>query len=269
MKVGVCIKRVPGTETRIQIGDPSSGPDLSSVTWEVNPYDSFAIEAALQLQEAGIASDVVVFTVDSPAGDAKIRDALAMGKKGVCGASKAVRLDDPSFHGSDALGVARILAAAVKKEGVDLVLAGKQAIDGDSSQVPAMMAEVLGWPTACEVTRLEVSPGSARAWRQSGGGRREIVEMPTPCVITCDKGLNTPRYPTLPGIMMAKRKPIEVLDAAGLGVDSGNVGAAASAVSESNWGLPAARPAGRILEGESADVAAQLVTLLRDEAKVL
>jgi electron transfer flavoprotein beta subunit len=269
MKIGVCIKRVPGTETRVQINDPSAGPDLSGVTWEVNPYDSFAIEAALQLQESGVATDVVVFTVDSAEGDAKIRDALAMGKKGVCGASKAVRLDDPGFAGSDALGIARILAAAIKKEEIDIVFTGKQAIDGDSSQVPAMLAEVLGWASACEVTKLELTPGAAKAWRQSGGGKREVVELPTPCVITCDKGLNTPRYPTLPGIMMAKRKPIEVLDASGLGLDTSLVGAGASFVSESNWGLPAARPAGRILEGENADIAAQLITLLRDEAKVL
>jgi electron transfer flavoprotein beta subunit len=269
MKVGVCIKRVPGSDSRIQIGDAASGPVLNDVSWEVNPYDSFAIEAALQLQEAGIASDVVVFTVCGAEGDAKIRDALAMGKKGKSGASKAVRLDDPAFAGSDALGIARILAAAMKKEGIDVVLAGKQAIDGDSSQVPAMMAEVLGWPSVCEVTDLEVAPGSVKAWRQAGGGKREVVELPTPCVITVDKGLNTPRYPTLPGIMMAKRKPIEVLDSAAIGLDAGTVGQSASKVSLSDWSPPPARPAGRILEGEVPEVVAELITLLRDEAKVL
>ena len=269
MKVGVCIKRVPGTDSRITIPDPASGPALGDVSWEVNPYDSFAIEAALQLQEAGTASDVVVFTVCGADGDAKIRDALAMGKKGQSGASKAVRLDDAAFEGSDALGIARILAAAVKKEGVDIVLAGKQAIDGDSSQVPAMMAEVLGWPSVCEVTDLEVSASGVKAWRQAGGGKREVVELPTPCVVTADKGLNTPRYPTLPGIMMAKRKPIEVLDAAALGVDPATVGGAASSVTLTNWSPPAARPPGRILEGETDAVVTELITLLRDEAKVL
>jgi electron transfer flavoprotein beta subunit len=269
MKVGVCIKRVPGSDSRITIADTASGPDLSGVTWEVNPYDSFAIEAALQMQEAGIATDVVVFTVCGAEGDAKIRDALAMGKKGVSGASKAVRLDDPAFEGSDALGVARILAAGMQKEGVDIVLAGKQAIDGDSSQVPSMLAEVLGWPSVCQVTQLEVAPGSAKAWRQSGGGKREVVELPTPCVVTCDKGLNTPRYPTLPGIMMAKRKPIEVLDAAAIGLDPSTVGVSGSVVKEAGWSAPPSRPAGRILEGESAEVVSQLITLLRDEAKVL
>ena len=269
MKVGVCIKRVPGSDSRITVGDASSGPDLSDVSWEVNPYDSFAIEAGIQLQEAKIASDMVVFTVSGAEGDAKIRDALAMGKKGQSGASKAVRLDDPAFEGSDALGIAKILAAAIKKEGVDIVFAGKQSIDGDSSQVPAMMAEVLGWPSVCEVTDLEVSAGSVKAWRQAGGGKREVVEVPTPCVITADKGLNTPRYPTLPGIMMAKRKPIEVLDAAALGLDASTVGAGAAMVSIGNWSPPPARPPGRILEGETTEVVSELITLLRDEAKVI
>ena len=149
------------------------------------------------------------------------------------------------------------------------MLAGRQSIDGDSSQVPAMMAEILGWPSVCEVTDLEVSPGKVKAWRQVGGGKREVVELPTPCVITTDKGLNTPRYPTLPGIMMAKRKPIEVLDAAALGLDPGSVGAAAAHVSIGNWSPPPERPPGRMLEGDTASVVSELITLLRDEAKVL
>ena len=105
----------------------------------------------------------------------------------------------------------------------------------------------------------------ATGWRWQA----EVVELPTPCVVTADKGLNTPRYPTLPGIMMAKRKPIEVLDAAALGVDPATVGGAASSVTLTNWSPPAARPPGRILEGETDAVVTELITLLRDEAKVL
>ena len=132
-----------------------------------------------------------------------------------------------------------------------------------------MMAEVLGWPSVCEVTDLEVGAAGVKAWRQAGGGKREVVELPTPCVVTADKGLNTPRYPTLPGIMMAKRKPLEVLDAAALGIDLSSVGATASAVILENWGAPPARPPGRLLEGEPQHVVSELITLLRDEAKVL
>ncbi len=267
MKIGVCIKRVPATDTRIKINDPSAGVDLSDVTWKVNPYDEFAIEQSLLFREGGVASDVVLLTVGGPEADAQIREGLARGKRGQ-DASKAVRLDDPSFSGSDALGVARILAAAVQKEGIGLVLTGKQAVDGDSAQVPAMLAEILGWPQVLEVEKLEVNGEIIRAWRPAGGGKREIVEVPMPAVISCDKALNKVRYPTLPGIMMAKKKPIEVLGAADLDI-SGAVGASGARVSESNWSLPPGRPVGRILEGDNPTVVKELVRLLREEAKVI
>ena len=224
MKIGVCIKRVPATDTRISISDPTAGVDLSDVTWKVNPYDEFAIEQALLFREAGVASDVALLTVDGAAADAQLREGLARGKRGQ-DAGKAIRMDDPSFEGSDALGIARILAAAVQKEGIGLILMGKQAVDGDSAQVPAMLAEILGWPQVLEVDKLEVTGETIKAWRPAGGGKREIVEVPMPAVISCDKALNTVRYPTLPGIMMAKKKPIEVLDASQLGL-AGGVGAA-------------------------------------------
>lgn len=267
MKIGVCIKRVPATDTRIKIRDPSAGVDLSDVTWKVNPYDEFAIEQALLFREAGSASDIALMTVDGPEADSQLREGLARGKRGK-DAGKAIRLDDPSFAGSDALGVARILSAAVKKEGITLVLMGKQAVDGDSAQVPAMLAELLGWPQVLEVDKIELSGETIKAWRPAGGGKREIVEVPLPAVISCDKGLNKVRYPTLPGIMMAKRKPIEVLGAADLGTD-GDVGAGGALVSESGWTLPPARPAGRILEGDTPVVVKELVRLLREEAKVI
>jgi electron transfer flavoprotein beta subunit len=267
MKIGVCIKRVPATDTRIKINDPSVGVDLSDVTWKVNPYDEFAIEQALLFREAGVADDVVLLTVGGPEADSQVREGLARGKRGQ-DASKAVRMDDASFTGSDALGIARILAAAIQKEGIGLVLTGKQAVDGDSAQVPSMLAELLGWPQVLEVDKVEVSGETIRAWRPAGGGKREVVEVSMPAVLSCDKGLNAVRYPTLPGIMMAKKKPIEVLGAAELGL-SGDVGSACALVRESNWSLPPARPAGRILEGESPTVVKELVRLLREEAKVI
>jgi electron transfer flavoprotein beta subunit len=267
MKIGVCIKRVPATDTRIKISDPSAGVDLSDVTWKVNPYDEFAIEQALLFREAGAASELALLTVDGPAADPQLREGLARGKRGQ-DAGKAIRLDDPSFEGSDALGVARILAAAVQKEGIGLVLMGKQAVDGDSAQVPAMLAELLGWPQVLEVEKIELTGETIKAWRPAGGGKREIVEVPIPAVISCDKALNTVRYPTLPGIMMAKKKPIEVLGAAELGL-SGAVGSAGALVSESSWSLPPARPEGRILEGDTPVVVKELVRLLREEAKVI
>jgi electron transfer flavoprotein beta subunit len=145
---------------------------------------------------------------------------------------------------------------------------GKQAVDGDSAQVPAMLAELLGWPQVLEVEKIELTGETIKAWRPAGGGKREIVEVPLPAVISCDKALNKVRYPTLPGIMMAKKKPIEVLGASDLGL-SVAVGSAGALVSESSWSLPPARPEGRILEGDIPVVVKELVRLLREEAKVI
>lgn len=268
MKIGVCIKRVPATDTRIQIKSPSEGPDLSQVTWKMNPYDEFAVEQALQYRESGLADEVVLLTIGGAEAEGQLREGLAMGKRGK-DAGKAIRIDDPGLEGSDTLGVARALAAVVEKENIGLLFCGKQAVDGDSAQVPSMIAELLGWAQALAVCQMEVEGERIRAWHPVGGGRLEILDLPMPAVISCDKGLNTPRYPTLPGIMMAKRKPIEVMDLADLGLDASSVGAAGSVVQESNWDLPPARPAGRILEGEGLVVVKELVRLLREEAKVI
>ena len=263
MNIGVCLKQVPASDSRIKIAGPDSGVDASDLKMEINPYDEFALEEALKLKDAKVAKKVVVFTVGGADAEGRIRDALARG------ADAAVRLDDPAFEGSDSLGIARILAAAAKAEGVGLLLAGKQAIDDDNSQVPAMIAEILGWPQVTVVDNLEVSGDSFKAWRQSGGGVRDVVAGSLPAVISADKGMNTPRYAKLRGIMMAKRKKIPVKGAADLGLDAGSVGAAGAKVKLSGWGEPPARPPGRTLSGDVPSMVKELVTLLRDEAKVL
>ena len=264
MKVGVCLKVVPASDTAIKIAGPDAGVDAAAVnSWVINPYDEYALEEAVALKEAGKATGVVVFTVGAKSVEAKLRDALAKG------AGEAVRLDDPAFAGSDCLGVARVLAAAAKAEGVGMLFFGKQAIDGDNSQVPAMVAEILGWPQVLVVSKLEVGDGSLKAWRDAGGGAREVVESSLPAVISTDKGLNEPRYSNLRAIMMAKRKKIAVKSACDLGLDASSVGAAGAQVSVSNWGLPPARPAGRLITGDAATQAKELVRLLREEAKVV
>ncbi len=263
MKIGVLLKQVPATDTRIKIADPSSGIVTDDVKWEINPYDEYALEAALQFKDAKVASEVVIISLGGADADQRIRDGLARG------ADRAVRLDDPAFAGSDCLGVARVLAAAAKAEGVELLLGGKQAVDGDNAQVPVMVAELLGWGNISVVDKLELADGKVKAWRASGGGSRDVVETTLPVVITCDKGLNEPRYASLKGIMMAKRKKIDVKGAADLGVDASTVGAAAALVVEDGWSLPPERPAGRILDGDDATRVKQLVELLRDEAKVV
>jgi len=258
VKVGVCLKQVPASDARITISDPSKGIDTSEVKWEINPYDEFALEEALRLKDAKIAKSVTVFSVGAKASEAKIREALARG------ASGAVRIDTAGLEGADSLVLARVLAAAAQKHGIDLLLCGKQAVDTDNGQVPPMMAEILGWPQVLVISKLEISGTAVRAWRTAGGGASEVVETTLPAVISADKGLNEPRYAKLKGIMMAKRKKIPVETAAGLGVSD-----TAGSVTLSNWSPPPQRPAGRMIDGDVDTQVSELVRLLRDEAKVL
>jgi electron transfer flavoprotein beta subunit len=263
VKIGVCLSQVPASDSRIKINADNTGVDLAGVKWEINPYDEFALEAGLRLKDEKKATDVIVFTVGGADADQRIKDALARGATG------AVRIDDPGLAGSDSLGIARALAAATKAEGCDAVFCGKQAIDGDNAQVPGMIAEVLGWPQVLVVDQLEIADGAFKAWRGAGSGGRDVVEGKLPAVISTDKGLNEPRYASLRGIMKAKRKKFPVKSLGDLGVEAGSVGSAGAHVMLSNWSQPPARPPGRILEGEPAAAAKELVRLLRDEAKVI
>lgn len=264
MKVGVLLKQVPASDTRIKINGSGTGIETGDVKWEINPYDEFALEAALQLKDAGTATGVVVISLGGADANARITDALARG------ATEAVRLDDAAFAGSDGLGKARILAAAAQKAGVGLLLAGKQAIDTDAAQVPAMVAELLGWPQVSVVSKLTVAGGELTAERNAGGGNIEVVACKLPAVVTADKGLNTPRFSSLKGIMAAKKIQTQVWDAAALGLSAGQVGAAGALVVEDALTLPPPRTAGRIIDGPTPEAKAkELVRLLREEAKVV
>ena len=263
MKIGVCLKPVPATDARIKIKDSESGVDTAGVKWEINPYDEFALEEALRLKDAKKASKIILFTIGGKGAEQKIREGLARG------ADAAVRIDDPALAGSDSLGVARALAAALKAEGVDLVLAGKQAVDGDRSQVPAMIAELLDWPQVLALAKLEIEGTNVKAWRNAGGGTRDLVATTLPVVLTADKELNEPRYASLRGIMMAKRKKIATKKLSDLGLTADQVGSGAAHVVENNWSLPPQRAGVQMIDGSGADSARELVRLLREDAKVI
>jgi electron transfer flavoprotein beta subunit len=260
VKVGVCLKQVPATDTRIRVAPSGNGILTDDVKWEINPYDEFALEEGIRLKQAGKATEVIILTIGGADADARIRDGLARG------ADRAVRLDDPAFAGLDALGKARVLAAAAKAEDVSLLLCGRQSVDTDAGAGPSMTAELLGWPPVSWVDKLAVDGEAFTAQRAGGAGVREVVAGRVPAVVTCDKGLNEPRYATLPGIMAAKKKAIAPKNAAALGLDAGQL---APLVEETAMGLPPARPAGRIIPGDAATAAAELVRLLREEAKVI
>ena len=258
MKVGVLLKQVPPSGDSLKV--TADGVDLGDVKMEINPYDEFALEEALRLKDDKVASEVIVFGIGDKDLDARLKDGLARG------ATKALRIGDAAIIGSDNLGKARAYAAAAKAEGCELVLTGMLSIDDDDSQIPGMVAEVLGWAQVTVVDKLELSGSDVKAWRSSGGGARDVVTTSLPAVISTDKGLNTPRYAKLKGIMMAKRKKVAELSAGDLGLDAG---ALASSVTVSDFSPPPARPPGRILSGSVTEQVKELVQLLRDEAKVI
>ena len=262
MKIGVLLKQVPDTESKIRLAADGSGIEEGDIKWIISPYDEFAVEAALRLKEAQGAEEVVVLSLGPARCVDAARTALAMG------ADRAVILDDEGFSGSDALGTSRAIAAAIEKEDLGIVFAGRQAIDRDNNQVPQSVAGLLDWPHATWINSFEFGGDTATIKRPVGGGKVEVVEVTLPAVFTCTKGLNEPRYASLPGIMKAKRKPVTNYSPADLGVE-GEVGSDAALVNFGGYHSPPPRPQGRLLEGELSDQVGELVRCLREEAKVL
>jgi len=262
MKILVGLKHVPDTETKIRVADGQAAIDESQVTkWIVSPYDEYALEAALRLREAGLAQEVLVVAAGRAASQASLRQGLAMG------ADRAVLVDDARLERADALTRARALCGVVRAEGAGLVLLGKYGVGTDDGQTGPMLGELLGWPHAGGVSALELRDAGFRVERGVEGGV-EIQEGRLPAVITCDKGLNDPRYPTLKGIMQAKKKPLDVRSAVEVGVAEAELAAGPRVLWESLV-LPPPRQRGRIVEGAPLEAARELARLLRDEAKVL
>ena len=262
MNVLVCVKHVPDTETKVKVAPGGAALDLGDANWVMNPYDEFAVEAALQIKEKQ-GGEVVAITVGGEDAVKTLRQALAMG------ADRAVLCSDPAFDGGDAAGTAAVLLAAAKKIPHDMALCGKHGVGDDNQQVGALLAALAGVPAVTVVTGLEFpEPGVALCQREIEGGT-EVVRCPLPAVFTCQKGLNEPRYPSLKGIMAAKKKEVLTWGAADLGLDPASVGSAAAAFRLKSYELPPPRPAGRVLSGELDDQVKELVHLLRDESKVL
>ena len=256
MKIVVCVKQVPATDSRINPSADGKAVDLSSVEWVVNTYDEYAMEAALQLKEKH-GGEVVVVSVGGEKVEEAMRTTLAVG------ADKAVVLKDPAYAAADALAVSAALAALVKRESPDLVLCGKQAVDDDQMAVPAMLAERLDLPQVTVLVGLQIAEdgASGRAQREIEGGHEE-VEFSLPVVLTAQKGLNEPRYASLKGIMAAKKKPIETVTAADLGLAAPAARAEVLGVTQ-----PSQERKHRMIEGDAAQQAAELVRVLRDDEK--
>ena len=253
MKIAVCIKRVPDSETRVKIGSDGKRLDEAGIKFVLNPYDEFAVEEALQRKEKAGSGEVAVICLGPAAAQETIRTALAMG------ADRGVLLQSDAIP-ADGFVTAQSLATELKAGVWDLILFGKMAIDDYNQQVGPMVAELLGLPCVTAVAHLEIdhTKGRGVAEREIEGGI-EVVEFPLPAVLTADKGLNEPRYPALKGIMAAKKKPLEVKPVQFSAVGGIEIVALTP---------PPQRKDGKIV-GEGAGAVPELVRLLREEAKVL
>ncbi|MDT8341588.1 MAG: electron transfer flavoprotein subunit beta/FixA family protein [Longimicrobiales bacterium] len=249
MNITVCIKRTPDTETRIRVAQDGVGIDSTGVKYIMSPYDEMAVEAALRTRESLGAGEVEVLTLGEDGSVETLRAGLAMG------ADRATLLRGAATM--DGLATARTLQAELGGREVGLILFGVKAADDDQQQVGPMTATLLGLPCVTAVADFEVQDGAVRCRREVEGGT-EVVEVPTPAVLTVTKGAFEPRYASLKGIMAAKRKPLEEKPAE----------AAESRLTVRVLEPPPQRPAGRVV-GEGADAVPELVRLLREEAKVL
>jgi electron transfer flavoprotein beta subunit len=260
MNIVVCVKQVPDTETKIRVKSDASGIETNDIKWVLNPYDEFAVEEALKLRDKlADGSTVTAVTLGPNARVTEVlRTVLAMG------ADNAVVVDGPDNLDSNT--VAKALAEVVKKEGFGIVFTGKQAIDDDCAQVSQLLAEYLSVPHSTVIIKFELAgdKSSATLEREVEGGAKEVIQVQLPAVVGANKGLNTPRYASLPGIMKAKKKEIKEHAYSSLGL-----GAAEQKISYKGFQLPPPRPSGKILSGAAGEQAAQLAKLLREEAKVI
>src|SRR6058998_3495582 len=249
MKILVAVKRVVNFNVKVRVKADGSGVETSNVKMSMNPFDEIAVEEAIRLKEAGTATEIVAVSCGVQACQETLRTALALG------ADRAILVEtDVELQ---PLAVAKLLRAIVQKENPQLVILGKQAIDDDCNQTGQMLAALLGWPQATFASKIVLNDGQAEVTREVDGGL-ETVAFKLPAVVTTDLRLNEPRYASLPNIMKAKKKPLEVVKPADLGVD----------VVPRLRTLKVAEPAKR-QGGVKVGSVAELVAKLKDEARVI
>ncbi len=261
MKIAVCIKAVPETDTRIRIAADGRSIDRTDVKFIISPYDEFALEEAVRLKEAK-GGQVVAVSLGGDEVPNLLREALARG------ADEALHISGDGVAVDDPLCVGKTLAAALKTLTPDIVFFGKHGVGGDNQQVHAIVAEKLGWPQVTVVTKLEIGDGRLRAEREIEGGI-EVVETPLPAVIGAQKGLNEPRYPKLQSIMQAKKKPLVIKTFADFGLTAAEVGPEAAGLMITALRLPPPRQAGRKITGDPAQQVGELMAALQNEVKVI
>ena len=264
MNIIVCLKQVPDTEAQIRVAPDGKAIVTQDIKWVMNPYDEYGVEEALRLREK-FGGEVTVVGLGPKRVTESIRTALAMG------ADKGVLISDDALEGSDGLATAKALAAAIKDLEYDLIFAGQRGVDDDMGVVGAALAEGLGIPNLSVIVKVEVAEdGKSVTVQRPIEGQVLIIESSLPAVITTQKGLNEPRYASLPGIMKAKKKPLEEKTLADLGLDPAEFGEGGRKVKIIQLTPPPERQAGKIVEGETPEEKASgLAKLLHEEAKVI
>jgi electron transfer flavoprotein beta subunit len=256
MKIMVCLKQVPHQDARLDIDADGTWIKEDNIKFEINSYDTYALEEALQAKDAAEA-EVVVVSIGPDRVTQALRTALGMG------ADRAVHVKDTEADGSDALGVAKILGAVAKEENPDLIYMGMMSEDGNFAAVAPMLAEVVGIPHTTAASKIERSDGSLTVEREIEGGAREVVELQTPCLVAVQSGLNQVRYASLKGIMAAKKKPLDVKTVADLGL-GGQVGAGAAKIKIEKIAPPPKGDRAEILEGSPGEIASSLVNKIKE-----
>lgn len=253
MKVLVGVKRVIDYAVKVRIAADKKGVELANVKMSMNPFCEIAVEEAIRMKEAKTASEIVAVSVGPKQAQEQIRTALAMGADRGVHVTTDMRLDNEL----QPLAVAKVLKEVIEKEAPDVVLLGKQSIDGDCAQTGPMLAAMLGWPQATMASELTFENGGVTAERETDNGT-EVIQVGTPLVVTADLRLNEPRYAKLPNIMKAKKKKIEAIDAASLGVDL------SPRIEVVEMNDPPTRAAGIVVEDVTT-----LVDKLKNEASVI
>jgi len=264
VNIVVCLKQVPDTETQIKIAPGGKSIVTDDVKWVMNPYDEFGVEEALRIKEK-TGGTVTVVGLGPKRVTESIRTALAMG------ADKGILISDPPLDGADALGRAKALAAAIKGAGFDLIFTGQRGVDDDTGVVGPALAQLLGIPHVALAVKVELSEDQKRVKvNRPVEGQTLVIEADLPALITAQKGLNEPRYASLPGIMKAKKKPLEEKSLADLGLDASEYGEGGNKLKVLEIQPPPARKAGKLVEGETPqEKAAELAKLLHEEAKII
>jgi electron transfer flavoprotein beta subunit len=257
MNIYVCIKQVPDTETKIKLAADGNGIDTSGIKWIMSPYDEFAVEEALRLKEKNAGSTVTIISAGPARVAEAIRTALAMG------ADNGIQVEIPETADSNL--AAKALAGALKKEAkVDIIFTGKEAIDDGAAQCSQLVAEYFGIPFVTVVLSVEYSATGVKCKREIEGGAFEMIESPLPVLIAAQKGMNEPRYASLPNIMKAKKKEIKALKMSDVGTSDSD-----QKIRFKNYQLPPPKQAGKKIAGDPAAQAKELVRLLHEEAKVI